>query len=277
MTKSDWYAGFKCRKIYYVLIMLVNIILTFFIISRFNRLVENGRLTGTYSVTDVIMQWFIGSLPVDRKQFNTIDLSEQYMFIVIGLASLIGNYAVRDLNGNGIQIMIRTGRRKWIISKIIWNVCSVLVFFIFIYGFSYIACVLSPYGNSGVSLNIKCAELTGYECYDLRKIYAVNSFLIMMMPFFSALALAMFQMMISLIFSPLISYMLVIIQMIISMFSLSDLLQCNGFMIIKTSVFHAGGTSFSGIITVSVLVWIISALISYIYIKNTDILPSERI
>ena len=46
-------------------------------------------------------------------------ISEQYLFMVLGIAFIVGNYCVRDFGSVGMQIIIRCGSiGKWFAGKV---------------------------------------------------------------------------------------------------------------------------------------------------------------
>lgn len=276
MIRNDWYDGFKNRKWMYVLLLSICGFLSLLISMKFTIWIENGRVDGDFSIVDMLMYWFKGSLPIQKKDFSNIDISEYYLFMIIGIASLVGNYIVKDLNGYGIQVITRVGKVRWVISKIVWNVVSVMTVFAMVLITSYLICLIHPHGNAGFGWNTEYAKILGY---DLGYIEGdkINLLALEVMPLFSAFVLAMYQMLVSLIFSPVISYILVVLQMILCMFYSSPFLPGNGYMFIKTHIFYKNGTSPIYVVIISIAGWLISVMIVFLYVKYMDILQKEKV
>ena len=55
-------------------------------------------------------------------------------FIQLYLAVVVGVYPVKDLHMAGQQILLKSGNRKaWWFGKVIWNILSVLGFYLVLY------------------------------------------------------------------------------------------------------------------------------------------------
>lgn len=57
-----------------------------------------------------------------------------WVFIQLYLAVVVGVYPVKDLHMAGQQILLKSGNRKaWWFGKVIWNILSVLGFYLVLY------------------------------------------------------------------------------------------------------------------------------------------------
>ena len=77
--------------------------------------------------------WNLRGMKVIRKNEYIVP-NAYWVFIQLYLAVVVGVYPVKDLHMAGQQILLKSGNRKaWWFGKVIWNILSVLGFYLVLY------------------------------------------------------------------------------------------------------------------------------------------------
>ena len=275
MVVYDLHNGIKAKRWQYIIMLFITLILVLIMVFRYQTYYKLGRIDGQFSMIDILLYWFRGTMPINPENIKDFNITDQYLFMNVYMAFIIGNYIVKDLDGVGIQVLCRTQRTIWWRSKVIWNVCTVLMFFACIYTLIFIVCLVHPNGTVGLSLNQEFIKLIGYNISDLE--IGINMFAtIIIMPIVSMLEISLLQMLVALTVSPIVGYILVIVQMIFSIFYTGFLLPGNGLMLIRNEMFLSGGVSTISVIAGGFIIWIMAYIIGYIYSDKFDIMNINR-
>ena len=146
--------------------------------------------------------WNLRGMKVIRKNEYIVP-NAYWVFIQLYLAVVVGVYPVKDLHMAGQQILLKSGNRKaWWFGKVIWNILSVLGFYLVLY--------LSVTAVSIVTGGFKAAQPEGAAfLLENQKIENAGTELYMYamaVPVIVSLAIAVTQMMIAVVFQPPMGY-----------------------------------------------------------------------
>ncbi len=237
----------------------------------FNGITEYSRL----SVMDFIIYNFRG------MRVYSPDLGEEYRLPAVWLiyqvfiSLIVGYYPVRDLAGYGKNTLLRTRSRiTWFLSKIIWTLCMVLVYYLIIFLAAVFFSLVS--GNSLSFFPTYDATLLFGEI-DLNTVYVETLTVYMIfIPFLISAVMSIVQVVASYIVSPFVSFIGISVFMVACTYVAKPWLVGNGSMILRTK-FH----SIYGFTAEDILLWLLIYLLSalivgFIYFSRKDILRREN-
>jgi len=194
-----------------------------------------------------------------------------FVFMIIP-AFLIGDYAVSDLNAYGIQLIVKSRSKiSWWISKTIWCITSVVVYF------AIIILVLGIYGHlEGKAFS----EGTDTWCYivGMYEELEMSTLVIhgIIGPFITILAMCMLQMVLSLYFGSLIAYVIVIAYDILSAYITYPIFIGNYAMLFRNDMYVADGLDFRFGMIIEALVIVASFVAGVIIMKKTALFKYSK-
>lgn len=197
-----------------------------------------------------------------------------WMFNQVMIALIVGYYPVRDLNGYGKNTLLRTqSRARWLLSKLMWIVCMVTLYYVVIYSASFIFALFT-----GNSLSFMPGNYITRLFYDinLQDIYVENFVIfIIVMPLLTSIVASILQVMMSYIIGPFISFVAIIVIMLSSTYISNPALIGNASMVIRSRfATPVGFTAEENVLCLAI--YLISALIiGFIYFRNKDILNRD--
>lgn len=119
---------------------------------------------------------------------------------------LILSYPTQDLESYGMQFLVRTRKRGvWWISKSIWNILSVALFYLIGIFVAFIFSILLGDGSFAFH-----QEITLFVSeFSSSAGYAQTLAVVLILPFLTSAAMAAFQMMLNFVLRPVYGYMIV--------------------------------------------------------------------
>lgn len=208
-----------------------------------------------HSMTDIILFLQGGCEYSDMLRNGRIEFPYIWLLMQFMPAFLVFNYCNDDCEGVGVDVLIKCQSRVlWWFSKCIWNVCTVIVFYIITYFITFIKAL----GNGKTDI----------------KVNAVVIYL-MAVPVLVSIAAGLFQMAVSSAFNPVIGLLAVMLLMASSVFFNTPLLIGNVSMVMRSSVYSAQGIAVWKGISTCVLMYVISFIAGMIVFKKKDILHRE--
>ena len=127
ILKNDIARGIFKRKYLYIISTVVIAALVIIADMSLGRKTGSHGYTGQVSVGDLFQVFYRGSRIIKPDNMAEFYISEQYLFMVLGIAFIVGNYCVRDFGSVGMQIIIRCGSiGKWFAGKVMWCFASAL-------------------------------------------------------------------------------------------------------------------------------------------------------
>jgi hypothetical protein len=190
------------------------------------------------------------------------------MFILYSLVK----YPKEDLYGSGIYVLLKSkSRKKWWFSKCVWCVYSVALFYALIVGVILIFCIangepltfeLRRLGESNLFLYTE--EEMGYRVI-----------LSLCLPLLCSIALALFQLTISFIATPVIAFITSAVILISSAYHMSPFLIGSISMLRRSEIFMQEGLKLLTSNITCAAVSIVSAFAGYFVFAKSDILGKD--
>lgn len=216
---------------------------------------------------------FSGCLPaaVTEKDFTP---NLVWMLVQIGCLVFTIEYPSRDLESSyGYQILVRGSRRRWWLSKCLWNIVSVCLYYAVLYLSATVYCLCA---------DISCALALGEDMIMFLldgMSMAQPSFsgaelapVLLCMPVASMLAISLWQMAISILWHPIYGFAAAIMLLVWSFFSQTPLAIGNYAMMQRCNLFYHEGLSFADGCWFVLIYILLAVVVGGIVMKRRDIL-----
>jgi hypothetical protein len=235
VIRADWNNGIWQNKGRFAVSFVVSgVVCGNFLVRLYSDFAYKG-ISVHASLLECLMYIFRGMKEYNPDKNNIFELPIVFVVLNLYLAYLIGDYAVRDLEGYGLHMLLKTGSRvKWWISKCIWNVATVFLFYVSV--FIGVACVFAAFERAdGSLLNVNDNVLDfilgkSREALEFRDIMLFFAVLMI-----TSAAISLCQMAVSLYLKPLAGFILVAVLYVVSGYYMSGLLPGNYMMLYRSS------------------------------------------
>lgn len=205
---------------------------------------------------------------------NPFEVPVNYLLIIILLALFIGNYPLKDLHGFGKNVLIRSRRKSdWWLSKCIWNIATVVIFFLSIYAGVAVRCVVSSSTFSSIG-NVNADVISVVLSCNKESIYNANviGVMVLVLPVLTGIALSLFQMTMAFLTSAVISYISIITIAIFSAYYTVWFLPGNFLMTYRYMQICENGVFLATSLIVDVVIIVVSVIVGYVYFRKYDVL-----
>lgn len=274
IIEYDIFMGFKSEIKKYIFSILLTWICCFFMYDTMNNFNLYEGISFNYCYGDLIM-YNLRGMPKYIPGYEQYTLPIIWILNQVMIAFIAGHYPSRDIYGYGRIILLQScSRKKWWISKCIWIILSVVIYYIIIFGVSVVfalthnySCRLTPdlyvtnilYGIDLSNINISVFMVT-----------------LIALPILVSIAFSLFQNTVSFITNPIFGFIAVVILQLISTYFTTPFLLGNYSMVIRnvlcdstTDIKTSNGIIFS------VLFAIAFAVIGGIYFNRKDIIDKR--
>lgn len=225
------------------------------------------------TLADLVIHMFQGMKVYDPSSGSEFDIPVVYLFISLYTAYLIGNYAQKDLCSHGLYILLRSKKRgQWWLSKCVWNVVTVLVFYLF----AYLGIVLAAMFTGALSfqpsgdIHLMVADIAEEVFQNNRWV-----FIVVLMPILTSIALALLQMALSFFLKPVFSFIVIVCIVVVSAYYCSPFWIGNYSMLLRSDLVIPDGIPIYVAVVTDVLVITVSIAVGYGYIRRCDILDKQ--
>lgn len=213
---------------------------------------------------DYIFNIFSGILRVYISPDMLFNIPFLWFVFMIIPSFLIGSYAVDDLNAYGIQMIVRSrSKLSWWISKTIWCVFSILLYFATIIVTMSVYSAAKNISFFGDTLN--WCEFAGVYRYVSERELILHG---IAMPAMTILTLCMLQMLLSLFFGSIAAYMIIIVYNILSAYITNPIFIGNFSMLLRDNAYVYDGLSIKVGVIIEVLMLISAFIVGIIVMKN---------
>ncbi len=267
---SDIRQGILCAYYKYIALIALMIFLLCQYIERYNKLVKHGIITDANSLVNTILHVFAGMEEYIPQSGTAFEIPVIFFIVNLFLAILIGDYPMRDLKGFGMNVLIRSDkRRQWWLGKCVWNSLTCVAF----YACIYITILLSVLFCGDIKAGWS-ADIAQYiNNIDISNSdYAAITVAMIVLPICMSLAVSMLQMTCSLILGPVIAYIVVIVIYVFSAFYMSPYLIGNYCMMLRNSSVIADGITLQQGIVGALTVYITFAILGLYIFEKKDII-----
>lgn len=224
----------------------------------------NGYQPGFWGVWIKIL----GGMPEYVKSETSIfELPVSWLLFYAFMFFIIGFYSVSDLHSFGAKTLLLSGdRRKWIVSKYIWIVSQVFMYFILFAVSVGMACIL----NGCFDMDIKSLiEIFGIDVVNTN----MSSFYMacIVLPFMVSIAISYMQFTLSIVLNSILGYITSISLLVVSAYWTNPVFIGNYLMILRNQLIVTDGFfSGTGILVSSVLI-ILMCFLGIILFRKKDI------
>ena len=185
------------------------------------------------SLGDLIIFFFKGEAIFSTKTGN-FPIPVTYLAIQIIVAILVGYYPYDDINGYGKQIFIRCqDKGKWLISKIVWSISAVLLFYFFTY---IILCMFAYFIGFDMSFEYHKEIIWATNNIEIPNIEPVTIIINgILMPVLFSIVISLIQICISLGTNAIIGFLIIMIYDYVAIFFSSKFFLSNYIMILRNT------------------------------------------
>lgn len=254
---------------------LITVGLFLLFITIFNQQVVLFKDAGKIGFFDYLMELFKGIevyRPDSQTQFSVPGI---WMFLLLYLFFKVNSYPFSDAHSYGQQVLMRsTSRTKWWLSKCLWLISEVFVFYLIGYLILGFATIFS--GTSFFSLNHyineNITQITSANTNILKLISTV-----LFLPIVVSISIALMQLTISFAMnSPVIGYIFSVVLLVASAYKCNSFLIGNYLMLKRNSLFISDGVSTASGYCICVVFSILAIIIGCIRIQYYDVLAYHK-
>lgn len=263
----------------YVIAILLGCVLAMFYVTTCIHALDRGKISSmNFTLGDMLLYFFRG-----KEIYNPINGAEfmiptEYMMLQLYLSYMIGDYILKDLLGVGKNILVRTQKRVfWWLSKCVWCVITVIGFYAAVYLSAVLICMITG-GSLTTALTPEIVQtVCGIPAAvnDVPVDLQVLRHTVCWLPLVTSVGMALFQMMLALVISPVIAYIVNVALLTAAVYYTVPFLQGNSFMMLRNACCVDGGVNTGLSIGISVAVAVISIIIGKIYFDRMDILKKR--
>lgn len=205
--------------------------------ARYSEATGVGASSGGFGPVDVLAYFFAGSDYYRMDEKVPFVLPIGWLIQQVLVAVLVGNYVVRDLDGQVPQVLVRVGgKRAWWLSKCLWAAATVLAFYAVEAVVALIvAAVLGGFGAMGD------AEAIRVLGFSLSAFHAGQLALLLLLPVALSLALSLAQVALSVVAGPFIAFTAIVSFVVVSVYFSSPLLIGDCSMMMRSAFVQPGG------------------------------------
>ena len=278
MVGLDIRQGIISAYLKYMVVLIISFAFTQNYYVKIENYIANGKVVGEVTFFDILIWFFKGMkeyIPTSNKPF---EIPVDFLLLNIILAIIIGNYPMKDINGYGRSILVRSDTRlSWWLSKCIWNVLSVITFYTVIY-VGIIGTYVAHGGlENGIKLLFNADLMKAVFQVDLDN---VNSYVLMIttivLPIITSIAISMLQMTIAFYLNSIVSYVIIIAMYIFSAFYMKWFMMGNYIMMYRNESINQKGMNLSISLIVDAGVVLISIVSGYLYFRRYDVLEKNN-
>lgn len=270
LLRHDLFKGILCKWKYFFIATLFFIFVDFMLVANVNSLFSDDFPNLKCSISDIMINMFIGNEPFDPSLQKGIELPVAWFVFHALLYSFIGFYIIDDLKKNATSLILRVkSKRQWWTSKVMWCIIAVIVY----YALFFIIAIVFATLFGTVSFNAESLIAETMFAIQVLDVDVKNTiFSAFILPMIISVAIAVFQAVLSLIIKPIYSFLIVICYLVFSTFYCNVCLLFNFSMLIRNNFHGVNGVSNQYGALTAVIVTIVSYLLGIAFVKKKDIL-----
>ena len=278
LIKADIHQGIVSRLYIYLIPMLLGLSYTDMFIRQMSDVRTGTAEAYLLSFGDCIVNFFKGMREYVPSDHNPFDVPIQFLIVNLVLAIFIGNYPMKDIHGFGKLKLVRSRTRlDWWLGKCVWNICTVVMFYISMYIGMLIDCMMhaSQINMGSVSGFFSASSKVVDRIIGLNggKLESEVTFTLIMvvLPVITSIALSLLQMSVALMTIPVVSYIMLIAVYIFSAFYMRWFTPGNYLMAYRMKAVLPNGVDFMTAIAVDIVLMVIAVVAGNIYFRKYDI------
>lgn len=232
-----------------------------------------------YNVTPDVLDYicFIlgGPRYIPEGMIEIYTIPVLWLIIPVMIGYIIGYYAMTDLHKYGQQVLLRSASRtRWWLSKCIWCGLMVVISYAIIYVFTILTAFIS-----GATFNWKLTDEIAVNACNVSYIGGTDNevrIILLLMPVIVSLALSILQILLGLVFSPIIGFMLTQSIVFLATIYHKSFLIANYAMLSHNRLTCDSNIDYIEGIYVCAGVYIISLILGILYFRGYNILPKNH-
>lgn len=222
---------------------------------------------------DYFLHIFEGMHPLDKFSDDKFQLPITWFLINTILFYFAGKYPYSEIyNNHGASVLIKGGSRdKWFISKWVWSILCVILYYFAAYIFVAIFCIVA---KVPISFEIQPMEYQNLLSPVIEST-KLDTVIVIILPIISSAAAISVQLLVSLIISPFMGFMFMAVLYISSAYYFNPFLIGNLSMLARSSIFRTDGISFIQAVIISSMTMILSLIAGIWIFRRWDIMERK--
>ena len=272
--KYDFKVGFKKNIICLFIVAFIVILSGFAFYGQIADEMSAGlEIPRDLNSMDYFLHTFAGMRPFEIISDEKFELPITWLLIHMILFYFTGKYPYSEIYTNhGANVLVKGGsRKKWFLSKWIWCIAEVMVYYLVAYLAIVILCYIL---QVPFSLQIKSIEYQNLltPLYESTSIDVIK---VLILPVISSIAAVSIQLVISLVASPVVGFIFMAILYISSAYYFTPVLIGNFSMLARSSIFCIDGLPINQTIGISIVISIASLCSGMWIFSKKDILEKK--
>lgn len=216
----DWTCGIKNRWMYYVIAVIIFTVEIGYFFSQYDAFRAGGTIESQPGIMDCIVYIFKGSEEFKIENGLAFNIPSLWLLVNLFNMYMVGYYPIENLKKNSVQTLIRCRHRvEYWVSKIVWCVLTVIIYFFLLFITAVIFVAVSG-DLSALVHNDICEKIIGLDPDNM-------TVLRLLAPFLLLLIMAVIQVNISVLLSPVSANLIMVIYMVCSVYYSSHFLVYN--------------------------------------------------
>lgn len=269
LLKHDIFEGVLRKWKYFLVAALFFAFVDFVFVHNVSSLFSSDSPDLKCSITDIILNMFIGNEPFDPAVRKGISLSVTWFVFHALLFSFIGFYITDDLKKNATSFILRVkSKRQWWTSKFLWCIITVFAYYALFFVIAIIFAIFWGTASFDAS-SLIAEEIFEIQVLDVSVCNIIFSSLLL--PMTISVSIAVFEAALSLILKPVYCFLIVICYLAASAFYCSVCLLFNFSMVTRNNFYGVNGVLNQYGALIAIIITIAGYLIGMTLIKNKDI------
>lgn len=277
LARYDLVIGFASNKANFALALACLVALAAMFLSaldaatRYAAAMGAEGVSGGFGPLDVFAYFFAGSDYYRMDDKLPFELPTGWLIQQVLVAVLVGNYTVRDLGGQAIQVLTKVkGRWTWWLSKCLWTAATVFAFYVLE---AVVAIVLAAaFGGFGAMGEAESLSVLGFR---LSAIGGGRLVLMLLLPLSLSLALSLAQVALSLAAGPFAAFAAVMSFVTMSVYFGSPFLIGACSMMVRSAFVRQGGVDAIFSLAACVAVCAASVAVGGLLFRRKDIVGRQ--
>lgn len=279
IIKSDIKEGIF-RKLYIFLVPLfIGIFYSVMYYHNLSAVSSRGDCVTGASIGDCIAYIFKGIPRFIAGKNTYFEIPIEYLVINCTLAVFVGKYALKDIKGTGKYRLILSGSRfSWWIGKLIWNMATVIMYYLALFAGIYITavCNIGRFPQKTITIKpdiaywqniIRFDNPDGTDWIDVSTVLLFSAIIIL-----TSMAISLLQMSLEFYFGSIVSVILVVSIYVFSAFKLHVMLPGNYLMANRYDFVCSGGIQCDYAIITDAIIIFVAFIVGLYAIKKYDVI-----
>ena len=111
MVRADIKQGIISEYLKYMVVLIISFIFTQNYYAKIENYISKGKVVGDATIFDLFLYFFKGMKEYIPASNNPFEIPVDFLLLNILLAIIIGNYPMKDINGYGRSVLVRSDTR----------------------------------------------------------------------------------------------------------------------------------------------------------------------